>query len=594
MPSKKTSSLDPSSFRKISFIDKRLAAFVVITIAGLIISANLLLSVGKTSKVHIHLDTANQLLRTTQEFQIQYDEAHAAITTFMFLGSDNTWDIALQQTKKLSASAKKLYTPSHAQDDMQQALVENIEIQIEMYIQNLAPLRMIRQDYRGVIEGVVTSNINQATQHYRVMSNLSNAIEVLSQNDALNKDLIIRFLSVQNRWLRMITAFRSLLLLRSNQAEQATLIHAEQFKKEWDEILLRIDDFNIETEIEIKPFIIIADKNQKEWLASLPKVINTHLGKRWRRDLRYVEETLNPISKDILLSLNNYNLGLAKHIEKTAREIVELEKQNIIAILVVMGLIIVFSLAMLLIYTRLLKEQRRKRADAEHINKMKTAFLSTISHELRTPLNAILGFGQLLEMNSDTTLTEQQKMNVNEINVAGNHLLHLVNEILDLSSIESGNINIQMKKINLIEILNESISLSKPMANKYGVHINIKNIKDIDFYVHADPLRLRQIFINLMSNAIKYNKKNGDVLVSIESKEKITRININDTGCGISKQDIEKLFQPFERLGKTSDIEGAGIGLMVTKELLNSMGGSIGVNSKLGKGSTFWVELISA
>ena len=590
MPSKKTSSLDPSSFRKPSFIDKRLAAFVVITIAGLIISANLLLSVGKTSEVYLHLNTANKLLRTTQEFQIQYDVAHAAITTFMFLGSDDTWDIALQQTKKLSDNAEKLYTPRHAQNDTQQALVKNIRMQVEIYIQNLAPLRAVRQDYRGIIEGVVTSNINQSAQHYRVMSNLSNAIEALSQDDTLNKDLIIQILSVQNRWLRTITAFRSLLLLRSEQSEQATLLHAEQFKKEWDEIFRRISDFDIE----IQPFIVMVDKNQNEWLAALPKVINTHLGKRWRRDLRYVEENLNPISKDILLSLNNYNLGLAKHIEETASNIVDLEKRNIIAIFVVMGLIIVFSLTMLLIYTRLLREQRRKRADAEHINKMKTAFLSTISHELRTPLNAILGFGQLLEMNSDATLTEQQKTNVNEINVAGNHLLHLVDEILDLSSIESGNINIQMEKINLVEILNESISLSKPMANKYGVHINIRNIKDIGFYVHADPVRLRQIFINLISNAIKYNKKNGDVLVSIESKEKITRININDTGCGISKQDIEKLFQPFERLGKTSDIEGAGIGLMVTKELLNSMGGSIGVNSKPGKGSTFWVELISA
>lgn len=590
MPSNKTSSLHRGFFHKINVVDKRLAAFIVITIAGLIISANLLLSVGKTSEVYLQLDTANQLLRTTQEFQIQYDVAHAAITTFMFLGSDDTWNVAIQQTRKLSDNAEKLYIPDHAQNDMQLALVENIRMQVKNYRQNLAPLRMVRQDYRGVIEGVFTSNIDQSRQHYRVMSNLSNAIEAISQHDVLNKDFIIQLQSVQNRWLRLITAFRALLLLRSEQSEQATLIQAEQFKKEWNDIFGRINDFDIE----IQHFILTVDKNQKEWLTSLPKVVNTHLGKRWRRDLRYMEEELNPISDDILRALNNYELGLAKYIEKTANEIVALEKRNLIAIFIVMGLIIVFSLAMLLIYTRLLKEQRRKRIDAENVNKIKTEFLSTISHELRTPLNAILGFGQLLEMNSDATLTEQQKTNVNEINVAGNHLLHLVNEILDLSSIESGNVNIKMKKINLIEILDETISLSKPMASKYGVHISIKTIKDIEFYIHADPVRLRQIFINLISNAIKYNKKDGDILVSIESKEKITRINISDTGCGISKQDINKLFQPFERLGKTSEIEGAGIGLMVTKELLNSMGGSIGVNSELGKGSTFWVELISA
>ena len=590
MPSNKTSSLHPGIFPKIGFMEKRLAAFIIITVAGLLISANLLLSVGKTSKEYLYLETTHQLLRTTQEFQIQYDVAYAAITNFMFLGSDDTWNIAIQQTSKLSDNAEKLYMPGHAQNDMQRALVENIRMQVKKYIQNLAPLRMVRQDYRGVIEGVFTSNINQSTQHYRVMANLSNAIEALYQRDVLNKDLIIQLHSVQNRWLRMITSFRALLLLRSEQSEQATLIQAEQFKKEWNELFRRINDFDIE----IQPFILETDINQKEWLTSLPKVINTHLGKRWRRDLSFMEKNLKPISDDILLLLNNYNLGLAKQIEKTANEIVELEKQNLIAIFIVMGLIIVFSLAMLLIYIRLLKEQRRKRIDAENINKVKTEFLSTISHELRTPLNAILGFGQLLELNLNNTLTEQQKTNVNEINVAGNHLLHLVNEILDLSSIESGNINIQMKKTNLIEILNESVSLSKPMTNKYGVHISINTIKDVEFYVHADPVRLRQIFINLISNAIKYNKKDGNVLISIENKEKITRINISDTGSGISNQDINKLFQPFERLGKTSEIEGAGIGLMVTKELLNSMGGNIGVNSKPGKGSTFWVELTSA
>ncbi|MCK4742425.1 MAG: HAMP domain-containing histidine kinase [Sulfuriflexus sp.] len=571
-------------------MDKRLIIFVVIIVVGLIVSANLLLSVGKTSKVYLQLDTANQLLRTTQEFQIQYDEAHAAITTFMFLGSNDTWEIAVQQTAKLSGNAEKLYTLSNTQNDMQQALVENIEMQVEMYIKNLAPLRKIRQDYRGVIEGVVTSNINQSAQHYRIMASLSNAIEALSQDDTWNKDLIIQLQSAQNRWLRVITAFRALLLLRSKQSEQATLIHVEQFKKEWNEILRHIDDFDIE----IQPFIIIADKNQKEWISSLPQVINTHLGKRWRRDLRYMEKNLRPISEDILLSLNNYSLGLAKHIEKTANEIVGLEKQNLIAIFVVMGLIVAFSLTMLLIYTRLLKEQHRKRIDAEHINNMKTEFLSTISHELRTPLNAILGFGQLLEMDPDTTLTEQQRTNVNEINIAGNHLLHLVDEILDLSSIESGNINIQMQKIDLVKILDESISLSKPMASKYGVHINIKTVKYIEYHINADPVRLRQIFINLISNAIKYNKKDGDILISLENKGKMTRINISDTGCGISKKDIEKLFQPFERLGKTNATEGAGIGLMVTKELVESMGGNIGINSKPGKGSTFWVELISA
>lgn len=590
MHSKKTLPKYSSSPNSVGFMDKRLVIFVVVIISGLLISANLLFSVDKSSKAYLQLENTNRLLRTTQEFQIQYNVAHAAINTFMFLGSNETWNAAVKQTRKLSSNAKSLHVFSNKQHEVQQALVKNIEMQVEMYINALPPLRGIRQNYRGVVEGVVTSNIYQSARHYRVMSSLSNVIEVLSQEDVLNKDLIIQLQSVQNRWLRVITEFRALLLLRSKKSEQSTLIHVEQFKKEWNEIISRIDDFDIE----IQSLLNITDKNQRGWLALLPEVINTHLGKSWRRDLRYMKENINPIGDKILLSLNDYDVGLAKHLEETANEIIDIKKQSLIGVFVVMGLVISFSLAMLLIYIRLLKEQHRKRVDAEHINNMKTEFLSRISHELRTPLNAILGFGQLLEMNPDSNLTEQQKINLNEINFAGNHLLHLVNEILDLSSIESGSMQINNKKLDLVTVLNESVSLSTPMAREYGVHINIKSVSDIKYNVKADPVRLRQVFINLISNAIKYNKKNGDILISVENNLALTRINISDTGCGISNNDIEKLFQPFERLGKTNETEGAGIGLMVTRELITSMGGSVGVKSKLGKGSTFWIELISA
>lgn len=571
-------------------MDKRIILLIFLVIVGLFLSANLILSVDKTSEIRNQLKVANQLLLTTQELQIQYNVAHAAITAFMFLGSNETWNIAAEQTQRLSIKAIKLIELNNTQATSQQKLVRRIEKYVSMYISALPALRGIRQNHLGIIEGVVISNLTQSTQYYRFTSSLSNAIEMLVQEENDNELLIIQLQSVQNRWLRVITEFRALLLLRSDQAKQATLINVEQFEKEWNKVIKDIDNFDIE----IKPLLEFAHENQRQWLESLPQVINVHLGKQWRRDLRYMEEKLNPISDGILLSLNDYNFGLVEYIAITANKIASLEKRNIIWVFIIMGLIVVFSLSLLFIYKRLLVAQQRKRLDAEHVNQLKTEFLSTISHELRTPLNAILGFAQLLEMNIDSSLSKQQKENINEINVAGNHLLHLVNEILDLSAIESGNININMEKVDLIKVLNESIALSKTMAEKYSVSVNIQTTTGVAFYVNADPVRLRQIFINLISNAIKYNKQEGKTRISIEHKATMTRINIKDTGYGISKQDIGKLFQPFERLGNTNNIEGAGIGLMVTKGLVESMNGTIGVNSKQGKGSTFWVELLSA
>ena len=568
-------------------MDKRLVVFVLIVIIGLILSSNLLLSVGKTSEVHDRLRIANKLLLTTQEFQIQYDVSRAAITTFMFLGSDETWEIAKRETEKLYDHAEKLVQIDNTQVNIKQQLVKDIRIKVNEYILNLPPLRAIRQDSRGVIEGVLNSTETQSSNSYKVTTGLANAIQILKQEDDADKDQIILLEDAQNRWLRIISEFRALLLLRTSRTQQATLAQVEQFQQQWAEIINSVDKFDIL----IQEQILNVDKSQRGWIQTLPKVINIHLGKRWRRDLRYMDENLNPIGEQILASLNAYEIGAAEYIEATTNEILSLEKKNIIWVFIIMGLIITFSLTMLLIYTRLLAAQQRKRIDVERINTMKTEFLSTISHELRTPLNAIIGFSQLLEMDINGTLTEQQKLNVNEINVAGGHLLHLVNEILDLSAIDSGNINLNMQKVNLCEVLGQAISLSNTMAEKFSVKINNKVQCNVQCNVHADPVRLRQVLLNLISNAIKYNKKGGTVSVSVETSGSMYKINVRDTGIGITKQNITKLFQPFERLGQPNEIEGAGIGLMVTKELVESMGGEIGVNSKLDKGTTFWVEL---
>lgn len=242
--------------------------------------------------------------------------------------------------------------------------------------------------------------------------------------------------------------------------------------------------------------------------------------------------------------------------------------------------------------------------EAESANRAKSQFLSSMSHELRTPMNAIMGFGQLLKMEADPELTESQAENVDEIVKAGHHLLELINEVLDLAKIESGRIDLSLETVAMGEVITESLQLIMPLAEKRGINIRIqKDGIDISLdhlmknnnAVRADRTRLRQVLLNLLSNAVKYNKENGTISISCQNtKNKQTRVNIVDSGKGVSLEQQKQLFKAFNRLDAgDSDIEGTGIGLVITKNIVELMGGAIGVISEPGKGSTFWFELPS-
>lgn len=230
---------------------------------------------------------------------------------------------------------------------------------------------------------------------------------------------------------------------------------------------------------------------------------------------------------------------------------------------------------------------------AEKANQAKSDFLSSMSHELRTPLNAILGFAQLLESGSPEP-TDAQNNKINQITKAGWYLLELINQILELAVIESGKLTIFKENVSLKEIILECQIMIEPEMQNRNISLFIHPF-DSTLMVNADKTRLKQVLFNLLSNAIKYNKINGTIDVSCSTSPigKI-RISIKDSGLGLSQEKLDQLFQPFNRLGQEKGLnQGTGIGLMISKELVELMGGTIGVKSLIGVGTEFWVEFSS-
>ena len=233
------------------------------------------------------------------------------------------------------------------------------------------------------------------------------------------------------------------------------------------------------------------------------------------------------------------------------------------------------------------------KSEADSANQAKSDFLSSMSHELRTPMNAILGFSQLLQSTPNAPLKEKQSQYVDHILQSGEHLLDLINQVLDFAKIESGTTNLVFQDTQLRDVITDCLALIETRAGERNIQVKDETKGIVFDAIWTDQTRLKQVLLNLLSNAVKYNQPSGRVSIRcVQRANNMLRVSVEDTGRGIPENLQAEVFQPFNRLGaEASKIEGTGIGLTITKQLIDQLGGDIGFESTVGEGSTFWVDL---
>ena len=237
----------------------------------------------------------------------------------------------------------------------------------------------------------------------------------------------------------------------------------------------------------------------------------------------------------------------------------------------------------------------RKNTDLDSANKelatlsrVKSQFLANMSHELRTPLNAIIGFSEMLQREAFGPLQPKQRRYVDNILNSGRHLLTLINDVLDLSKVEAGKMELKLGRVIVRDLLRDTATVMKGMADRKEIGLEAEEPSD-DLCVSGDVIRLKQVIFNLLSNAIKFTPARGSVRLRAAAGQGFAAISVEDSGVGIAPEDHLRIFDEFQQLasGDSREFQGTGLGLALTRRLVQLHGGQITVASEVGKGSTF-------
>jgi signal transduction histidine kinase/ActR/RegA family two-component response regulator/HPt (histidine-containing phosphotransfer) domain-containing protein len=333
-------------------------------------------------------------------------------------------------------------------------------------------------------------------------------------------------------------------------------------------------------EARLKDIVQTVDLNERGHHAQALAIVRTGRGNRITQQVRTLTASMIKRSDGLVSAARRSSHGGQEWANRAA-----------IAAYLASGVLLLVMVMLIRDYVRTESARRASREaqlEAERLNLAKSGFLSRVSHELRTPLNAILGFGQLLERDE---LEQSQRETLDQMLAGGRHLLAIVDDLLDLSRIEAGELRLSLEPVQVADAVAEAKALMGHAAGEAAVGLRQRPV-NVDLYVRADRKRLMQVLLNLVSNAVKYNRRGGNVVIAVAQTPAGVRFEVVDSGIGISEEAIGRVFTPFERLDAPSrGIEGTGLGLAVARGLVEAMGGTLGLSSEKGVGTTVWFEL---
>ena len=620
-------------FENLSFKQKIIFGFSLLSAILLLGMGYMLLEFTNVSKLSANIIEKHQPITRSASNALESSKSAANHLHKFLLNSDKA------EITKYSLSIKKIeedlkilsaYTGTLElrKDDIDRAnfVISELNLQvkeIEKYnksyeknhpVINLASTELypLAYEYLGMINTIISEN----------------------ENSNLSKKVLLQLTEMRHSWTQMISALRITLVTRQDRE----LINVKSYADINELQIERLKKMKLDLGVES---IDDLDKVRKKYLLKLDGLIKALNTKIWRMDANVMTTRVMPLFDELdsyFKRLTNIQLGQAEKADKLLAEKIQVAQYTYIT-LILLGLIVAFAISSFITHSlrkplkqlvNATKEVARgnlqqeikvnghdeiaylsrafnemvnnlyisqhalttARDVAEHANTAKSQFLTRMSHELRTPLNAILGFAQLLEMTTAKHPDSAEYEYVENILTSGWHLLGLVEEVLDLSQIETNTTLIHKEDTDVLPFLKECIEIVRPMVDDHHLTLETEFCSTASCHLDVDPLRFKQVVLNLLTNAVKYNRRNGKIKITTECiANELLIISVHDEGEGLTEEQISSAFEAFQRFGADdNEIGGTGIGLNITRNLVELMGGEIGVKSVKGEGSCFWVE----